>query len=91
MIADFFTKPLQGATFRKLQDHVMNIHPTSKYHSNQLGDRSVLGNDPMPSSDTVPEPNCDVMTTYVRTNDTSPPKTYKEALMGSKASRPPKQ
>ena len=86
MIADFFTKPLQGATFRKLRDHVMNLHPTSKYHSNQLGDRSVLRNNPTPSSDPVPNPNRDVKTTCVTNNDTSPPKTYKEALV---AIRPP--
>ena len=39
MIADFFTKPLQGKQFYKLQDCVMNIDPTSKYHSDH---RSVL-------------------------------------------------
>ena len=33
MIADFFTKPLQGKQFYKLQDCMMNIDPRSKYHS----------------------------------------------------------
>ena len=31
MIADFFTKPLQGKQFYKLCDQVMNIDPSSKY------------------------------------------------------------
>jgi len=42
MLADFFTKPLQGGLFRKLRDLIMNIDPTSVYHS---GHRSVLGNE----------------------------------------------
>ena len=39
MIADFFTKPLQGRQFYKLRDQVMNIDSNSKYHSSH---RSVL-------------------------------------------------
>jgi len=39
MVADFFTKPLQGKQFYKLRDQVMNIDPDSKYHSDH---RSVL-------------------------------------------------
>ena len=39
MVADFFTKPLQGKQFYKLRDQVMNIDPSSKYHSDH---RSVL-------------------------------------------------
>ena len=39
MLADFFTKPLQGKQFYKLRDQVMNIDPDSKYHSDH---RSVL-------------------------------------------------
>ena len=39
MVADFFTKPLQGALFYKLRDLIMNIDPSSPYHSSQ---RSVL-------------------------------------------------
>jgi len=42
MIADYFTKPLQGILFRKMRDQVMNIDPSSEYHS---GHRSVLKND----------------------------------------------
>ena len=90
MITDFFTKPLQGAPFRKLWDHIMNIHPSSKYHSTNLGDRSVLRKVPRPSPGADPDPNCDVMTMYVTDEDTSPPKMYREALMGSEPSRPPK-
>lgn len=40
MIADFFTKPLQWKQVYKLQDQVMNIDLSSKYHSAY---RSVLG------------------------------------------------
>jgi hypothetical protein len=39
MLADFFTKPLQGSLFYKLRDLIMNIDPSSKYHSSH---RSVL-------------------------------------------------
>jgi hypothetical protein len=43
MLADYFTKPLQGLQFRKLRDRIMNIAPSSStYHSNHLGHRSVL-------------------------------------------------
>lgn len=42
MVADFFTKPLQGKQFFKLRDLVMNIDPNNKYHSNH---RSVLNMD----------------------------------------------
>ena len=40
MLADFFTKPLQGTLFYKLRDAVMNIRSDSPFHSSQ---RSVLG------------------------------------------------
>jgi hypothetical protein len=40
MLADYFTKPLQGLQFYKLRDLIMNIDPSSHYHS---GHRSVLG------------------------------------------------
>ena len=40
MWGDFFTKPLQGDLFRKMRDKVMNINPTSMYHSSNH--RSVL-------------------------------------------------
>jgi Reverse transcriptase (RNA-dependent DNA polymerase) len=42
MVADYFTKPLQGTPFYKLRDLVMNIDSSSPYHSSQ---RSVLKND----------------------------------------------
>jgi hypothetical protein len=42
MVADYFTKPLQGALFYKLWDYIMNIDPCSEYHS---GHRSVLEDD----------------------------------------------
>ena len=42
MLADYFTKPLQGALFYKLRDLIMNIDPSSEYHSS--AHRSVLSN-----------------------------------------------
>jgi hypothetical protein len=41
MLADYFTKPLNGVLFYKLRDQIMNIDPTSSFHS---GHRSVLEN-----------------------------------------------
>jgi hypothetical protein len=49
MISDFFTKPLQGAAFRKLRNIIMNYDPDT----NQSQDhRSVLGNHAGPVEDT---------------------------------------
>ena len=42
MLADFFTKPLQGTPFKKLRDEIMNIDPSSAYHSSNSVHRSVL-------------------------------------------------
>ena len=39
MLADFFTKPLQGKLFYRFRDGIMNIAPESKFHSSH---RSVL-------------------------------------------------
>ena len=33
MVADFFTKPLQGSQFRKLRNIIMNYHPSEDSHS----------------------------------------------------------
>jgi hypothetical protein len=42
MIANFFTKPLQGVDFQKFRNFIMNYYPTT----NSLSDhRSVLGNE----------------------------------------------
>ena len=48
MVADYFTKLLQGKLFYKLRDLVMNIGPSSKYSSAQ---RSVLRNGDTRKSD----------------------------------------
>jgi hypothetical protein len=46
MIADFFTKPLQGSPFLKFRNFIMNVDPAS----NSLQDRrSVLGNQLVPN------------------------------------------
>ena len=72
MIADYFTKPLQGAPFRKLRDLIMNIDPSSEYHSTNSAHKSVLRN-------ILPKENSSDITKL----DTSPPRSYKEALLGS--------
>jgi hypothetical protein len=72
MIADYFTKPLQGAPFQKLRDLIMKIDPSSEYHSTNSAHRSVLRNIP------TKENSSDVTKL-----DTSPPLSYKEALLGS--------
>ena len=78
MIADYFTKPLQGALFYKMRDLIMNIAPSSEFHS---GNRSVLtdknlNEDPeADNSAAIPE------------NDVEPhggaKKSYKEALLAT--------
>lgn len=72
MVADYFTKPLQGGPFRRLRDYIMNIDPSSMYHSSNSVHRSVLSTEShvIGSSD-------------VTNPDRSPPRTYKEALMNS--------
>lgn len=42
MMADFFTKPLQGQLFKRMRNHIMNIDPNSKYYWDH---RSVLNHD----------------------------------------------
>jgi hypothetical protein len=71
MLADFFTKPLQGMQFQKLRDQLMNLAPSSKYHSNHSGHRSVLKLESAGTTSTA-----DVST------DATSPKSYKEVLLG---------
>jgi hypothetical protein len=78
MIADYFTKPLQGAPFKKLCDLIMNINLSSMYHSNNLPCRSVLRID-VPQSE---ESSGDITAPNDKP-DTSPPKSCREALLGS--------
>jgi hypothetical protein len=52
MVADFFTKPLQGHLFKRLRDRVMNIDPSDKHHSDH---RSVLE---VNETGTVSDDNC---------------------------------
>jgi hypothetical protein len=72
MIADYFTKPLQGAPFYKLRDAIMYIDPSSEFHS---GHRSVLR---LRDSDRDSHPVTDgkVGVAYP-----TKAKSYKEALM----------
>jgi len=80
MLADYFTKPLQGVLFYKLRDSIMNIDPSSEYHS---GHRSVLRID---NPDvTLPEPDLEV-----RIPDTTVPsalpattRSYRDVLVHS--------
>jgi hypothetical protein len=39
MVADYFTKPLQGSLFKRLRDVIVNIDSSSVYHSSH---KSVL-------------------------------------------------
>jgi hypothetical protein len=39
MVADFFTKPLQGVLFRKFRDQIMNVDPETDWSQDH---RSVL-------------------------------------------------
>ena len=49
MMADFFTKPLQGRLFYQLRDLIMNIAPHDKHHSSH---RSVLKDVPSSVAET---------------------------------------
>jgi Reverse transcriptase (RNA-dependent DNA polymerase) len=73
MIADFFMKPLQGTQFRKLRDQIMNIAPSSAYHSKNSGHRSVL-KPKSPSSDDI-----SISATL--------PRSYKEVLLDSETTK----
>jgi hypothetical protein len=42
MVADYFTKPLQGVLFYRMRDRTKNIDPSSPYHSSRSSPRSVL-------------------------------------------------
>jgi hypothetical protein len=75
MVADYFTKPLQGAPFRKLRDLIMNIDPSSRYHSSNSVPRSVL------SLEATPDNSSDVSRPA-----TLAPRNFKEALVGSQPS-----
>jgi hypothetical protein len=76
MLADFFTKPLQGIQFQKLRDQMMNITPSSAYHSSNSGHSSVLKikSPGKPSSDDV-------------SMSTSSTRSYKEVLLGSEMTK----
>jgi hypothetical protein len=76
MLADFFTKPLQGMQFQKLRDQMMNIDPSSAYHSSNLGHRSVL-KIKLPGK---PSPD-EVSTSATLTT------SYKEVLLGSETTK----
>ena len=52
MVADYFTKPLQGSLFRKFRDFIMNGEPSSieRHREACLEDRrSVLEQAPIPN------------------------------------------
>jgi hypothetical protein len=77
MLADFFTKPLQGLQFRKLRDQIMNIAPSCAYHSNNSGHRSVL------KTKSPGTGNCNDVSTSTTSNESATStRSYKEALLG---------
>lgn len=45
MLADYFTKPLQGKLFQRMRDHIMNIDPSNFYHSDHRSVLSTENND----------------------------------------------
>jgi hypothetical protein len=71
MLANYFTKPLQGLQFRKLRNRIMNIAPSSTYHSNHSGHRSVLK---INSLSSPAENDISISSTSTR--------SYKEVLLG---------
>jgi hypothetical protein len=77
MLADYFTKPLQGLQFKKLRDRIMNVAPSSRYHSTHLGHRSVLK---ITSPRSPTENDVSISSTSTR--------SYKEVLLGLE---PPKK
>jgi hypothetical protein len=67
MMADYFTKPLQGALFRRMRDRIMNIDPNSKYYS---GHRSVLDQNQGHDHLDDPSQDCEVPHEVPDVNDT---------------------
>lgn len=67
MLADYFTKPLQGQLFYRLRDHIMNIDSSSKYYSNHRSVLSVVKR---------------VKDTRKSSDDVEPTRSYKDALVG---------
>jgi hypothetical protein len=76
MLADFFTKPLQGMQFQKLRDQMMNIDPSSAYHSSNSGHRSVL------KIKSPGKPSADDVSTVATST-----RSYKEVLLGSESTK----
>jgi len=74
MLADFFTKPLQGNLFYKLRDQIMNIDPSSRHHSSH---RSVLK-----SIDSSKDPEKDDVTDN-GAKASAEPRTYKSILLST--------
>jgi hypothetical protein len=69
MIADFFTKPLQGNLFTKHQNYIMNINSetdASLMESSKLH-RSVLGNETIILDHRLTEKNTNLDTHYEST------------------------
>ena len=83
MLADYFTKPLQGALFYKLRDQIMNIDPSSEFHSS--AHRSVLGsvekNPDVPSS-AAEHTILDFTGTNQNAEGLRTTRSYKEVVMG---------
>lgn len=80
MLADFFTKPLQGQQFRKLRDEIMNLDPSSPYHSANSAHRSVLKKQKeQDTNDTKNENDVSNRTTSFRIDSVS----YKDVLLRS--------
>jgi hypothetical protein len=88
MLGDFFTKPLQGTRFFQHRDTIMNIDPSSLYHSDH---RSVLttqnrnrATDHGQNHGVVENDVTDTTTnkTAANQNNANATKTYLEVLVG---------
>jgi hypothetical protein len=80
MLADFFTKTLQGTQFHKLRDHILNIVPSSTHHSSNSCQRSVLKPTDGVMLDDVTSTSEDTSTV----EHTSMTRSYKDVLLGKK-------
>jgi hypothetical protein len=78
MLADFFTKPLQGAQFRKLRDLIMNVDSDDAHHANR---RSVLGHESEHESElSVNQANDEEQTTLKRNPDDEKEMNQREVI-----------
>ena len=79
MIADFFTKPLQGALFRKLRTLILNL-PDNNVKPSLVGQECVETNENVPR---IPAINKQVAVTHTNVRTPTVQRTYADVVMGS--------